>query len=58
VRREYGLQFVQQIVSEDDRANVYDRQDEFFVPLGGFHGIERPGPNLRVYVRRDDAGAR
>jgi hypothetical protein len=55
VKREYDLQFVQQVVAEDDPANTYDRQDEFFVPLDGFHQIERPGPNLRVYVRRDAA---
>ncbi len=51
--REYNLQFVQKVVVEDDRTNTYDMQDEFFVPLAGFHQIERPGPNLRVYVRRE-----
>ncbi len=50
--REYELQFEQQVVAEDDPRNVYDRQDEFFVPLAGFHAVERPGPNLRIYVRR------
>ena len=54
MKREYDLQFAQQVVSEDDGANIYDRQDEFFVPLSGFHDIERPGPNLHIYVRRDD----
>jgi hypothetical protein len=53
LEREYDLQFVQKVVAEDDPANSYDRQDEFFVPLTGFHQIERPGPNLRIYVRRD-----
>jgi 4-amino-4-deoxy-L-arabinose transferase-like glycosyltransferase len=53
VEREYDLQFVQKVVAEDDPANTYDRQDEFFVPLAGFHQVERPGPNLRIYVRRD-----
>lgn len=52
LEREYDLQFVQQVVPEDDPANIYDRQDEFFVPLAGFHQIERPGPNVRIYVRR------
>jgi hypothetical protein len=54
VKREYELQFAEQVVSEDDGTNIYDRQDEFFVPLSGFHDIERPGPNLHIYVRRDD----
>jgi len=39
-------------VAEDVPANVYDRQDEFYLPIAGFKGIERPGPNFRVYVRR------
>ena len=48
---EYDLRFVQQVF-EDSPGNVYDRQDEFYVPLSGFHQITRPGPNLRIYVRR------
>jgi hypothetical protein len=36
----------------DDPANVYDWQDEFFLPLTGFEGIERPGPNFKIYIRR------
>ena len=35
---------------------VYDWQDEFYLPLAGFGGIERPGPNLTIYVRPDLAG--
>jgi 4-amino-4-deoxy-L-arabinose transferase-like glycosyltransferase len=52
LEHEYDVQFVQQVIDEDDPGHKYDRQDEFFVPLAGFHRIERPGPNLRVYVRR------
>ena len=40
------------IAGADDPDNVYDTQDEFYLPLTGFHGIDRPGPNLTVYVRR------
>jgi hypothetical protein len=35
-----------------DAANVYDRQDHFYLPMSGFRQVERPGPNLRIYVRR------
>jgi hypothetical protein len=35
-----------------DIANVYDRQDHFYLPMSGFQQIERPGPNLRIYLRR------
>ena len=52
LEREYDLQFTQTVVAENDPANTYDRQDEFFVPYAGFHEVERPGPNLRIYVRR------
>lgn len=48
---DYRLAFVQHGVNRDPR-NVYDLQDEFFLPLAGFRGIERPGPDLDVYVRR------
>ena len=46
------------IVAYDPSAKgvVYDWQDEFYVPLAGFAGISRPGPNLTLYVRPDIAG--
>jgi hypothetical protein len=53
LERDYELQFVRRVVAEDDPANTYDWQDEFFVPLGGFHQVDAPGPNVRVFVRRD-----
>ena len=39
-------------VTEPDPGNVYDRQDDFYLPMSGFKRVERPGPNLRIYVRR------
>jgi hypothetical protein len=39
-------------VAGSDPANVYDRQDLFYLPLAGFKNISRPGPNLTIYVRR------
>ncbi|HMC76499.1 MAG TPA: glycosyltransferase family 39 protein [Vicinamibacterales bacterium] len=42
-------------VDRGDPRNVFDLQDEFYLPFAGFHQIERPGPNLKVYVRRDVA---
>jgi hypothetical protein len=32
-----------------DGDHVFDPQDAFFVPLAGFEGVERPGPNFAVY---------
>jgi hypothetical protein len=33
-------------------AHVYDQQDAFYLPLDGFAGVSRPGPNITFYKRR------
>ena len=33
-------------------GNVYDPLDAFYLPLRGFAGVARPGPNITVYRRR------
>ena len=35
------------------RSAVYDLQDAFFMPVSGFHTVERPGPTILIYRRRD-----
>jgi 4-amino-4-deoxy-L-arabinose transferase-like glycosyltransferase len=35
------------------RSAVYDLQDAFFMPLSRFWTIERPGPDIFIYRRRD-----
>jgi 4-amino-4-deoxy-L-arabinose transferase-like glycosyltransferase len=38
----------------DMRApHVYDQQDAWFLPLAGFAGVGRPGPNVYFYQRRE-----
>jgi len=32
---------------------VYDMQDAFFLPIAGFAAVERPGPTVKIYRRRD-----
>ena len=32
---------------------VYDLQDAFFLPIAGFAGVERPGPTVQIYRRRE-----
>ena len=32
--------------------HIYDQQDAFYLPIGGFSGVERPGPNITIYERR------
>jgi hypothetical protein len=48
---DYSLEFATEAAAPDPH-NVYDLQDEFYLPFAGFRRIERPGPNLKVYVRR------
>lgn len=52
-QREYVL--VQTVNATGARAGsaVYDRQDAFFMPLSGFWTVERPGPTIRIYKRKD-----
>ena len=49
--REYELGFARNVAG-DNPDNIYDRQDDFYLPLAGFKNIERPGPNLNIYIRR------
>lgn len=51
VAAEYTLVATFHAMDADEPANVFDQQDAFYVPLAGFRGIERPGPNLYVYLR-------
>ena len=51
IAADYELAFDRNGVGNDP-ANVYDWQDEFFLPLTGFKGVERPGPNFKIYIRR------
>ena len=36
----------------DAGSAVYDLQDAFFMPLSGFHTVERPGPTILIYRLR------
>jgi hypothetical protein len=38
-------------IDPSTQNHVFDWQDAFFLPLSGFHGIRRPGPNFHVYQR-------
>ena len=51
LKADYQLAYEQHVVTPDP-SNVYDLQDEFYLPLTGFRGIVRPGPNLDVYERK------
>jgi hypothetical protein len=57
LRTEYTLRYASDVIADDPR-NVYDLQDEFYLPLAGFYSVERPGPNLKIYVRTTAAARR
>ena len=44
---------VRSVHAADDGWAVYDLADAFFLPVAGFRGVERPGPNILIYRRKD-----
>jgi hypothetical protein len=50
LKAEYTLAYTRSEAAADPR-NVYDLQDEFYMPFAGFRSVARPGPNLDIYVR-------
>jgi 4-amino-4-deoxy-L-arabinose transferase-like glycosyltransferase len=52
-RTRYDLVLTVTASAPKARSAVYDRQDAFFMPISGFGFIERPGPTIRIYRRRD-----
>jgi hypothetical protein len=55
LRSGYQLVATFRALDVQERANVYDVQDAFFVPFAGFRHVERPGPNFVVYKHQDAA---
>jgi 4-amino-4-deoxy-L-arabinose transferase-like glycosyltransferase len=49
---QYALVHVVRAAELDAPGNVYDIQDAFYLPYGGFNGVRRPGPNLEIYRKR------
>jgi hypothetical protein len=52
-RTSYDLVFTVIASTAAAESSLYYRQDAFFMPISGFSSIERPGPTIRVYRRRD-----
>jgi 4-amino-4-deoxy-L-arabinose transferase-like glycosyltransferase len=50
---DYTLVYSVRATTGRARAAIYDRQDAFFVPFTRLTTIERPGPNIWIYRRRD-----
>jgi hypothetical protein len=55
-REKYDLAFVVRATKgagDAARPADYDLQDAFFFPVSGFEHVERPGPTVLIYHRRD-----
>lgn len=49
-KERYSLAF--EVTGIHDNADaVFDRDDAFFLPMAGFRGVERPGPEISIYRR-------
>ncbi len=51
----YQLQASFPAVRAGAGRNRYDKWDAFYLPFAGFHGVERPGPDFKVYRRKNAA---
>ncbi|MEO5895988.1 MAG: glycosyltransferase family 39 protein [Vicinamibacterales bacterium] len=51
--RDYDLVKVIRGTGTRRSVAMYDQQDAFFMPFSGFSSVDRPGPTLRIYRRRN-----
>ena len=56
-QRSYSLKKSFIAIKPESRDNVFDELDAFYVPFAGFKEIERPGPNIFIYERKDRGGS-
>ena len=56
-RDHYRLAYRVRGTRDGGTAGVYDRQDAFFLPLSGFDGVLRPGPDIWIYRRLAPSGS-
>lgn len=52
-RRNYVLSYTVRATRGRARSAIYDHHDAFFMPMWGFWTVERPGPTIRIYRRKD-----
>jgi hypothetical protein len=48
----YSLEESFEVVDINDQEVLFDQQDAFYVPLAGFGGTQRPGPNIHIYAKK------
>lgn len=54
LRDRYEVEHVFPAYDASSHALVYDRDDDFYLPLAGLSAVIRPGPNITIYRRRPD----
>ncbi len=54
LQNSYQLQATVRAVDANKNKRHYDLQDAFYLPIAGFTGVQRPGPNLQIYQKKHD----
>jgi len=52
LKRYYNLEKTFEVVDINNKKNLYDLQDAFYIPFAGFVGVQRPGPNIYIYKKK------
>jgi len=47
----YHLKKSFEAIKVNNKENLFDQQDAFYIPFVGFQDIQRPGPNLYIYEK-------
>jgi len=53
LNRYYSLRESFRAIDTNDKRNWFDQQDAFYLPFAGFSNVQRPGPNIYIYERKD-----
>jgi hypothetical protein len=53
LKNAYRLKKSFKAVDCKNKENLYDQQDAFYVPFTGFKNVERPGPNIYIYEKKE-----
>ncbi|MFH0731776.1 MAG: glycosyltransferase family 39 protein [Candidatus Omnitrophota bacterium] len=53
LKTSYSLNKFFKVIDADNKHNLFDRLDAFYVPFTGFKDVQRPGPNIYIYSRND-----
>ena len=52
LKKYYNLEKTFEALDINNKKNLYDFQDAFYIPFAGFVGVQRPGPNIYIYKKK------